>query len=60
MEVYLLIVSDVVVVGLLVQLVILSRLYVYMNLLMVAVMAMCQKLGCGSQTTPQENGEHSL
>lgn len=53
------IVFAVVVGGILVQLVILSRLYVYQKILMAVVTDMYLKLGCGSQTTPQENGEHS-
>lgn len=50
----------VVVGGLLVQLVILSRLYLYQKILLAAVLAMYQKLGCGSLTTHQENGDRSL
>lgn len=53
------IVFAVVVGGILVQLVILSRLYVYQKILMAVVTDMYLKLGCGSQTMPQENGEHS-
>lgn len=45
--------------GILVQLVILSRLYVYQRIILAVLTDMYLKLGCGSQTTPQENGEHS-
>lgn len=53
------IVFAVVVGGILVQLVILSRLYVYQRIILAVLTDMYLKLGCGSQTMPQENGEHS-